>query len=296
LTGQTGGALYVQYRDWAGNVSEVYSDTYQVDLTPPQLFVEVAPGETLTRTVNIFAYDELAALSLMRLSNDPLLFEGLATLPYSETVTWAFDDRRVVWVQVRDSVGNWTEPYPAYAALPEAPVSLALAANWNLIAIPRTLADPTLPAALDSITGTYNLVYAYDACDPADPWKKYDPTAPSFANDLTGMDVQRGYWLLTTQPVTLTVAGARPGATSIPLCAGWNLIGYPSAAPVMLPGALASIAGQYDLVYAYDAADAADPWKKYAPAAPWFTNDLAELGPGKGYWIRMTETGTMVVQ
>jgi hypothetical protein len=75
----------------------------------------------------------------------------------------------------------------------------------------------------------------------------------------------------------------------------WNLIGYPSAAAVALPDALAGIAGKYDLVYAYDAADTADQWKKFVPNAPPFVNDLTALGPGKGYWIRMTEAATLVV-
>jgi hypothetical protein len=74
----------------------------------------VAPGETLTRTVTVLAYDELAEVATMRLSNDPLMIEGVVTLPYTPTVTWAFDERRVVWVQLEDSVGNVTEPYPAY--------------------------------------------------------------------------------------------------------------------------------------------------------------------------------------
>jgi murein DD-endopeptidase MepM/ murein hydrolase activator NlpD len=159
-----GGALYVQYRDWAGNISEVYSDTYTVDLTPPQVYVEVEPGETLTRTVRIYAYDELAELSLMRLSNDPLLFDGLATLPYSETVIWAFDDRRVVWVQVRDSVGNWTEPYPAYAA----PV----------------LAPQAPSAAISLDTGGVQLTWTHlDANARYEVWRDttpyFDPTAPT---------------------------------------------------------------------------------------------------------------------
>ena len=110
------GVLYAQYRDLAGNVSEVYSDTYMVDTTPPEVYVEVAPGETLTRTVNVYAYDELADLGTMRLSNDPLMVEDVVTVSYTPTVTWTFDDRRVVWVQLSDSVGNWSEPYPAYAA------------------------------------------------------------------------------------------------------------------------------------------------------------------------------------
>jgi len=40
----------------------------------------------------------------------------VVTLPYTDTVTWVFDERRVLWVQVKDSVGNWSEPYPVYAA------------------------------------------------------------------------------------------------------------------------------------------------------------------------------------
>jgi hypothetical protein len=92
------------------------------------------------------------------------------------------------------------------------------------------------------------------------------------------------------------VTGTLPVSTTIPLCVGWNLISYPSAAPVPLPGALASIAGKYDLVYAYDAADLADPWKQYDPLAPPEINDLTEMGPKRGYWIRMTEATTLVVQ
>ena len=113
LTAQSEGTLYVQYRDLAGNASEVYSDTYAVDTTPPVLYVEVEPGDTLTRDVTVLAYDELAAVETMHLSNDPLMIGGVVTLPYSDTVEWAFDERRVVWVQVEDSVGNVSEPYPA---------------------------------------------------------------------------------------------------------------------------------------------------------------------------------------
>ena len=108
--------LYAQYRDWAGNVSEVYSTTYLIDTTPPELYVEAANGDTLTRTLTIYAYDELAGTAKLRLTNDPFLIEDVLTMPYTDTVTWTFDDRRVVWVQVADAVGNWSEPYPAYAA------------------------------------------------------------------------------------------------------------------------------------------------------------------------------------
>ena len=56
----------------------------------------------------------------------------------------------------------------------------------------------------------------------------------------------------------------------------------------VIPGAsrrtdvLSSIEGQYDLVYAYHASDAADPWKKYNVAAPPFLNDLTEIDETMG--------------
>ncbi|MEZ4867551.1 MAG: hypothetical protein R3C14_39860 [Caldilineaceae bacterium] len=108
--------IYAQFRDAAGNISQTYSDAVIIDRQPPIMYVEVEPGETLARQVNLYAYDELSSLSTMQLSNDPLMIEAVVTLPYSDTVSWTFDDRRVVWVEVTDSVGNVSEPYPAYAA------------------------------------------------------------------------------------------------------------------------------------------------------------------------------------
>ncbi len=113
-------ALHVQYRDAAGNESEVYAAPLLVDDIPPQVYVEVEPGDTLTRIVRVYAYDgiigESAGVSLLRLTNDPLFLDGVVTQPFTDTVAWTFDERRVVWVQARDGVGNWSEPYPAYAA------------------------------------------------------------------------------------------------------------------------------------------------------------------------------------
>jgi hypothetical protein len=85
--GLQAGPVYVQYRDLAGNVSDVYSDTLLLDTTPPTVYVEVAPGSTPTRTLTVLAYDELAEVATIRLSNDPRLIEGVVTMPYTPTVT-----------------------------------------------------------------------------------------------------------------------------------------------------------------------------------------------------------------
>jgi hypothetical protein len=174
-------------------------------------------------------------------------------------------------------------------------VQIPLAAGWNLIAIPLVLDDPSPAAAFASIAGQYDVVYAYEGCDSGNPWRRFNPNAPPWVNNLTAVDAAHGYWLRTTEATVLTLTGTPAENTSIGLCRGWNLIGYPSAAPVLLPDALSGIAGQYSLVYAYDALDPADPWKRFAPMAPPITNDLTELGPGKGYWLLMTTDATLVV-
>ena len=86
---------------------------------------------------------------------------------------------------------------------------------------------------------------------------------------------------------TLPISGTVPESTDINLTTGWNLIGYNSLDSQPIADVLSSINGNYSVIWAYDASDTADHWKKYDPSAP-FGNDLANMDAGKGYWIMMT--------
>ena len=167
--------------------------------------------------------------------------------------------------------------------------SVMLGTGWNLVSIPLSPHSTVITDVLSSTEEKYDLVYAYDASDAGDPWKKYNVDAPAFLNDLTDIDETVGFWIRCTETVTLTVSGSVPSSTDISLYTGWNLVGYPSQMTRPISEALASIEGKYDLVYAYDAWDVEDPWKKYNVAAPPFLNDLTEMGPGWGYWIRVSQ-------
>ena len=169
--------------------------------------------------------------------------------------------------------------------------TLLLASGWNLVSVPEHPDDTSPAAVLSSITGHYDLVYAYDASDQNDPWKRFDPSAPSFSNDLLTIDESKGLWLHTTSSVSWVLPSSTSPSPTTPLQAGWNLIGYPSLNAQPIGDALASIAGKYDLVFAYNAFDQADPWKMYDPSAPPEANDLIVMAPGSGYWIRVTHPG-----
>lgn len=195
---------------------------------------------------------------------------------------------------VRASLGATTADINASLVPKTVSLDRPLAAGWNLVAVPLTLPDPAPRAALASLGDDLVLTYAFAGCQPASPWQVYDPARPDYLNNLTAIAAQQGLWVQAAAPVTLTITGTWPIATAISLCPGWNLIGYPSLTARPPATALASIAGKYNLVYGYDAADTADPWKKYDPVFP-AGNDLTFMQPGWGYWIRMTEAATLTV-
>lgn len=193
------------------------------------------------------------------------------------------------------SLGYATPNINAQLILKTNIVDRNLVSGWNLISLPVTLTNTSPSVAFDSLSGNYGDVFAYDACDTEDHWKLYNPTVPPQLNDLTQVNVSQGYWVNMTVSDTLSLSGTYPLATSISLCPGWNLIGYPSLAVQPVATALTSIAGKYTLVRKYQASDLSDPWKSYSPSVPPDLNDLENLEPGYGYWIYVTEAAMLTI-
>lgn len=110
--------LYVQYRDSALNVSDVVSDTYRVDLDPPTVQASAAagPADKMTRQLTVLSADGLSRAEKVFLSNDSSMRDA-EERPYAPEITWSFDERRVVWVQIEDSVGNRSEAVPVTAEI-----------------------------------------------------------------------------------------------------------------------------------------------------------------------------------
>jgi FtsP/CotA-like multicopper oxidase with cupredoxin domain len=167
-----------------------------------------------------------------------------------------------------------------------------LVPGWNLVSRSVIPESTSVVQFLESINGKFDQVAGIDSADPTN-WLTFSPTSEN--NTLAELSHVMGFWIHIIEPVFLSPRGTLPTLTQIPLQPGWNLVGWPSYITKPAEQALASIDGQYDLVYAYEARDTTDPWKKFDPTAS-FGNDLIYLRPLLGYWIQMTEAGMLTVE
>jgi hypothetical protein len=174
--------------------------------------------------------------------------------------------------------------------------SIPLEVGWNLVSFNVHPDNTAIATVLSSIAGNYNLVYAWDATgahSASGNWVKYaPPPAPPYANTLGNLDETMGFWIRMTTADTLEVTGTVPVTTNINLsvnAGGWNLVGYPSSANRSLPTVLSNngVGTDFSLVYAFHALDITDPWKLFNRTGAPYANDLTQLTPGWGYWIKV---------
>lgn len=174
-------------------------------------------------------------------------------------------------------VGDYvTPPLPSFSLGP-------LTVGWNLVSIPLTPENATMPAALTDLDNDtiWTTAKSYDTLDSADPWKSYSPGRPESLQDLTEIDVINGIWLFIPNATYLgdgyiRIQGSVPVTTGIALNTGWNLVGYPSA-----QAAVAS-----DILPAY-----ADIVSVFQTASPYISDvydmSLVTFEPGNGYWVHV---------
>lgn len=178
--------------------------------------------------------------------------------------------------------------------------NVALVSGWNLVSFAVEPGSTAIADVLGSISGNYDLVYAWDASGAhsgAGNWVKYVPGA-GYGNTLTTIDDKTGFWIHMTASDTLEVTGALPVTTNISIltgAGGWNLVGYPSNDSGALPAILSGLGTDYSLVYAYHPSDSSDPWKLYDLTGAAYANDLAALDAGWGFWIKASAAHTWSV-
>lgn len=204
-------------------------------------------------------------------------------------------DQTVMWAYPKyPDVGLLDAPeHPETDALRRNPIfsldveTIRLNAGWNLISLSLRSQPAFMPSVLSSVEGGYDVIYAWDA------------RARSYlyffgaGGNLSRLDETMGFWIRMKQEATLSVVGESPHPVQIPLVEGWNLIGYPGRRSLSPGEALASIDGNYDIVYAWDPASGGS-WLFYAPGLGHGT--LKEMGPGQGYWVHASRDCVLTIE
>jgi len=156
------------------------------------------------------------------------------------------------------------------------PFELSLSLGWNLISLPLVQSNESIMAVLQSISGNWDYIQAYNPLS-TDPWKSYSIHRPASMNELQYLDHTMGFWInITSANVSLTVQGSVPNSTSINLYAGWNLVGYPTLVSDTVANALWGTGADIVMV-----CDTSEPY------------NIREIGPnylmkpGEGYWVHV---------
>jgi len=160
--------------------------------------------------------------------------------------------------------GNWT-------------CNIALSTGWNLISLPVIISNTAIATVLSGIHN-YTVQY-YD--NGTGLWKTYND--PAGVGDLTTMEDGKGYWINMTAPATLTVTGTKTPAApdhtpTYSVLSGWNLIGFKSTISQLAATYLQTLtANSYTLLNASNE-----------------NKNSGNMDSGKGYWLWMNTTGSIV--
>jgi hypothetical protein len=136
---------------------------------------------------------------------------------------------------------------------------IPLEPGWNLISFPYVVSDTQIGNILQSISGKYQEVTAYDPLEETQKWKHSSTLKTQDLNQLSDLDNSMGFWIKISDSggADLVISGDGPvGSKDIDLKAGWNIVGYPSATSRLRDDALNNLVYGSDIqiVQWYDAA------------------------------------------
>jgi hypothetical protein len=157
--------------------------------------------------------------------------------------------------------------------------------GWNFVAFQVEPMDPNRDTVLSEILGKVSAIWTYETLE--DKWYKYLDPDPFGRTDLNEMHSLTGYWiqLADGQEASLKVHGDLAAGATIPLSAGWNLIGIASIEGVDRSYAIGPIEDSVTAIWTYESTE--DDWYKYLKPDPFGRTDLYTLRPEQAYWVQV---------
>jgi hypothetical protein len=158
-----------------------------------------------------------------------------------------------------------------------------LSAGWNFISTPMQPSNTMIAAALGDISSNLAVVWTWNASTQS--WLKYRPSG--MGNTLTTLESGKGYWVYMNNPAQLSISGS-PGSTTVPVLAGWNLIGYNGTDGTTVPPGLLGITGKWKNLWGWNAG----AWSAHLELIadgnlPAGVSALTIFNQGRAYWIKI---------
>jgi hypothetical protein len=169
--------------------------------------------------------------------------------------------------------------------------NITLYTGWNLVSLPFEPDSTAIADVIAAINTTLAFIWGWDAEGQA--WLWYEP-GNQFST-LSTMGDGSGFWFYMNGPAILEVfkqeaVGLGAPASPYDVFVGWNLIGFTSTTSMSPESYLASIAGNYNFIWGWDAGGQA--WLWHEPGNQFST--LSTMEPGDGFWLWATAEGTIV--
>ena len=183
--------------------------------------------------------------------------------------------------------GSTDDPLIFDANCSETILEVDLGPGWNYVSTNVTPSDYAIASMFESpLEG--NLLKVLGDNDFA-LGQSYTPGIPSVFNSLQMHMDAAGYVIKVEEGATWTSTGTPLEANNTPLDLneGWNIIGYVPQNAMAVETAFASLDG---LVGTVIDGQNGTVWN---PANPNEFNSLLDLEPGRSYWVRMIEAGTL---
>jgi hypothetical protein len=290
-----GNQIHIAWWDDRDGNNEVYYKRYPdfPDTTPPSHTNESPPPDSYKDAPGTLVYVHVTDPSGVNASTIRLYVNGysvlynLTSIPGGYNVSYLHEAGfapglvtcRIV---AKDTLNNRLDYTWNFTVL--AVRDIALVEGWNLVSVPFIQVNASIEEVLKDIAGKWDRAMLYDPIEP-DRWRQYY-TGWSLPNDFSVVDNNIGFWLNVTEPnVTLRVRGNLPMSTSIPLYAGWNLVGYPSLSTnVTVADALWGTGA--DIVEVFD---------QSATYRTKVVGPTYVMKPGEGYWVHVVADSVWIV-
>jgi hypothetical protein len=145
--------------------------------------------------------------------------------------------------------------------------TIALAQGWNLISFNVVPSNTTIASVFAGVMTQVNTIKNSDGF--------YKPGQDAELQSLTNISVGAAYLVHMKTAQTLSVSGTAPGIVTMPLKAGWNMLGYPKSTNGTTTTVLGTTWTSAQII------------KNFEAFLDKTSGTLTSMKPGEGYYIYM---------